>query len=104
MLDVYVAKSIVTMNRSLPEATAIAIRDGMIIEVGNLESLQPWLIREDHVIHREFESSVLVPGLRSPSPSSDRSSDFTHAFYYRDALVIALARCTGHNLSRGVRC
>ena len=66
MLDVYVAKSIVTMNRSLPEATAIAIRDGMIIEVGNLESLQSWLIREDHVIHREFESSVLVPGFIDP--------------------------------------
>ena len=66
MLDVYIAKSIVTMNRSLPEATAIAIRDGMVIEVGSLESLQPWLIREDHVIHRDFESSVMVPGFIDP--------------------------------------
>ncbi|NDG93872.1 MAG: hypothetical protein EBY55_12155, partial [Gammaproteobacteria bacterium] len=66
MLDVYIAKSIVTMNRSLPEATAIAIRDGMVIEVGSLESLQPWLIREDYVIHREFESSVMVPGFIDP--------------------------------------
>lgn len=66
MLDVYIAKSILTMNRSLPEATAIAIRDGMVIEVGSLESLQPWLIREDYVIHREFESSVMVPGFIDP--------------------------------------
>ena len=49
MLDVYTAKSIVTMNRSLPEATAIAIRDGMVIEVGSLESLQPWPVSYTHL-------------------------------------------------------
>ncbi|MDB2509300.1 hypothetical protein N9X32_02070 [Pseudomonadales bacterium] len=41
MIEVYVAKNIVTMNPSLPEATAIAIRDGEILEVGSLESLSP---------------------------------------------------------------
>ena len=36
MIEVYVAKNIVTMNPSLPEATAIAIRDGEILEVGKI--------------------------------------------------------------------
>ena len=66
MLDVYIAKTIVTLNRSQPEATAIAVRDGMIVEVGSLSSLEPWLLREPHVIHREFESDVMVPGFIDP--------------------------------------
>ena len=87
--QLYIAKSIGD-DRSLPEATAVAVRDGMVIEVSSLESLQPWLIREDHVIHRDW-SSVMVPGSSITSPSGDGCGDFTHAFYYRDALVIALA-------------
>lgn len=66
MLDIYLAKTIVTLNRSQPEATAIAVRDGLIIEVGSLDSLEPWLIREPHVIHRDFESDVMVPGFIDP--------------------------------------
>ncbi|MGA1107911.1 MAG: hypothetical protein ACO3TX_05085, partial [Pseudomonadales bacterium] len=66
MLDVYIAKTIVTLNRSQPDATAIAVRDGMIVEVGSLSSLEPWLLREPHVIHRTFESDVMVPGFIDP--------------------------------------
>ena len=35
-------KRIRTMNQSLPIATAVAVRDGQIIEVGTLETIRPW--------------------------------------------------------------
>ncbi len=35
MLTLYNARSIITMNESLPRASAVLVRDGMIIEVGN---------------------------------------------------------------------
>jgi predicted amidohydrolase YtcJ len=66
MIDVYLAKAIITLNPSLPEATAIAIRDGEILEVGNVESLSPWLIRDDHQIIETFKDCVIVPGFIDP--------------------------------------
>jgi len=65
-LTVFVAKAIITMNASLPGATAVAVRDGKIVEVGSLETLKPWLSRHKHKIDRQFEKSVLVPGLIDP--------------------------------------
>ena len=66
MIEVYVAKNIITMNPSLPEATAIAVRDGEILEVGSLESLSPWLIRDDYQIIETFQDCVIVPGFIDP--------------------------------------
>ena len=65
-LRVFVAKTIITMNRSMPEATAVAVRDGKIVEVGTLESLEPWLRRYPHSIDHSFADKVLVPGLIDP--------------------------------------
>jgi hypothetical protein len=65
-ITVFTARRIHTMDPSLPEATAIAVRDGRIIEVGNLESLQPWLTRHEHRIDDRFAEQVLVPGLIDP--------------------------------------
>ena len=42
-ITVYTARKIRTMEPSLPEATAVAVRDGRIVEVGSLETLKPWL-------------------------------------------------------------
>ena len=47
MITVFPAKSIITMNASMPSAEAVAVRDGKIIETGTLESLQPWLSKHD---------------------------------------------------------
>ena len=66
LLKVFVADTILTMNRSLPEARAVATRDGKIVEVGTLETLKPWLERNPHTIDRRFENNVLVPGLIDP--------------------------------------
>ena len=62
-ISVFVAKKIVTLNPSQPEATAVAIRDGRFLSVGTLESLEPWLRGNAHRIDRRFEKRVLLPGL-----------------------------------------
>ncbi len=66
MIKVYLAKSIITMNASMPNAEAVAVRDGKIIETGTLESLQPWLSKHDHEIDEQFKNSFIVPGLIDP--------------------------------------
>ena len=44
-ITVYTAKTIHTMEPSHAFGTAIAVRDGEILEVGTLDSLAPYLIR-----------------------------------------------------------
>ena len=66
MIKVYLAKSIITMNASMPRAEAVAVRDGKILETGTLESLQPWLSKHDHKIDEQFKNSFIVPGLIDP--------------------------------------
>ena len=66
MITVYTAKSIITMNASMPRAEAVAVRDGKILETGTLESLQPWLSKHDHKIDEQFKNSFIVPGLIDP--------------------------------------
>jgi len=65
-IRVYTAKRIRTMNPSLPVATAVAVRDGHIIEVGSLETLQPWLDAHPHRIDHTFRNHVLMPGFIDP--------------------------------------
>jgi len=65
-LTVYVARRIHTMNPALPEATAVVVGDGMIVEVGTLESVQPWLDAHPHRIDTTFENKILMPGFIDP--------------------------------------
>ena len=65
-ITVFVARKIRTMEPSLPEATAVAVRDGSIVEVGTLETLRPWLEAHPHTIDRTFEKHVLMPGFIDP--------------------------------------
>jgi predicted amidohydrolase YtcJ len=70
-ITVFTARAIHTMEPSLPEAHAIAVRqteDGQaqILEVGTLESLQPWLTRHPHTIDTRFADKVLLPGFIDP--------------------------------------
>ena len=54
------------MNDSWPEATAIAVRDGRILEVGSLGSMRPWLDRDEHEVNDEFADNIIMPGLIDP--------------------------------------
>lgn len=65
-ITVFTARKIHTMSASMPEATAVAVRDGRIIEVGSLETLKPWLDTFDHRIDTRFDNHVLMPGFIDP--------------------------------------
>ena len=65
-ITVFTARKIRTMNPSMPEATAVAVRDGKIVEVGSLETLKPWLDAFAHRIDERFEGHVLMPGFIDP--------------------------------------
>ena len=54
------------MNPSWPEGTAVAVRDGQILEVGSLESLKPWLASDASEVRDDFASRVIMPGLIDP--------------------------------------
>ena len=54
------------MNPSNPEATAVAVRDGRIIETGSLETIEPWLRHHPHTVNERFANNVLVPGFIDP--------------------------------------
>ncbi len=62
-LQVFIAKKIITMDRSLPVAKAVAVADGRIVAVGSLESMDAWLESREHVIEDRFKDKVLLPGL-----------------------------------------
>ncbi|MCB1645630.1 MAG: amidohydrolase [Pseudomonadales bacterium] len=66
MIDVFVARKILTMNPSWPEATAVAVRDGRILGVGSVESLQSWLQHDQWQLREEFRDQVLMPGFIDP--------------------------------------
>ncbi|MEM5472882.1 amidohydrolase [Hoeflea sp. AS60] len=63
---VFTARKIRTMNESLPEATAVAVRDGKIIEVGTLETIKPWLESHPHRIDTRFKNHIIMPGFIDP--------------------------------------
>lgn len=54
------------MDPSLPEATAVAVRHGRIVEVGSLETLRPWLARHPHTIDESFADRTIIAGLIDP--------------------------------------
>ena len=54
------------MNPSMPEATAVAVRDGMIVETGTIETMQPWLEAHSHRIDERFSNHVIMPGFIDP--------------------------------------
>ncbi len=57
---IFVARKIITMNPSRPEATHVAVRDGRILGVGTLDELTGW---GTHRLDTRFAAKVLMPGL-----------------------------------------
>ena len=56
-ITVFTARRIRTMTPSAPLATAVAVRDGMILEAGTLETLRPWLDAHPHRIDDRFRDA-----------------------------------------------
>ena len=65
-IRVFIAKTIHTMTHSAPTASAVAVRDGCILEAGSLETLRPWLDRHDHEIDERFAGKIILPGFIDP--------------------------------------
>jgi len=59
-ITVYVARKILTMNPAQPEATHVAVRDGRVLAVGDLERATAW---GEYTLDTRFADQVLMPGL-----------------------------------------
>lgn len=57
---VYVARKIITMNPMQPEATHVAVRDGRVLAVGDLDRMRAW---GDYELDTRFINNVIMPGL-----------------------------------------
>jgi hypothetical protein len=55
----YRARRVLTMNRSQPEATHVAVRDGRVLGAGDAESLAGW---GPFTVDDRFADKVLMPG------------------------------------------
>ncbi len=62
MTTVFIAALIHTMDPSCPQATAVAVRDGRILHVGEESEVLSHLQGTTYEVDRRFESVVLVPG------------------------------------------
>ena len=65
-LKVFTAARIHTLDPGRPEASAVAVRNGRIVSVGTLASMQPWLRRLPHEVDDSFADRVLLPGFVDP--------------------------------------
>jgi predicted amidohydrolase YtcJ len=57
---VYPARRVITLNAGQPAASAVAVRDGRILGVGELDDLAGW---GAHQVDDRYADSVLMPGL-----------------------------------------
>jgi predicted amidohydrolase YtcJ len=62
MLTIFLAKRIITMDDSMPEAEAVAVIGERIVAVGSVESMQVWREGRDVKIDERFKDKVLMPG------------------------------------------
>ncbi|HKF30694.1 MAG TPA: amidohydrolase [Candidatus Binataceae bacterium] len=80
-ITVFVARRILTMDPGRPTASAIAVRDGRILSVGTIESMQPWLRRYSHTIDETFANLVLLPGFIDPHTHLSQSGAYMFLNY-----------------------
>jgi predicted amidohydrolase YtcJ len=80
-ITVFVARRIITMDPGRPTASAIAVRDGRILSLGTIESMQPWLRRYSHTIDETFADLVLLPGFIDPHTHLSQSGAYMFLNY-----------------------
>lgn len=59
-ITIYQAKKIITMSPTKPKATHVAVRNGRILGVGNLEELEGW---GKYHLDISFAQKIILPGL-----------------------------------------
>ncbi len=65
-IQIYTAKTIITMDSRQPRAEAIAVADDRIVAVGKLEDVQQSLAGLDWQVNPRFENKVIMPGFIEP--------------------------------------
>ena len=65
-ITVFPARTVRTMEPSLPVAEAVAVRDGRIVEVGTIETMRPWLESHIHEVDDTFKDLCIMPGFIDP--------------------------------------
>ena len=63
---IYPAKRIITMNPENPEATAVAVKDGKILGIGDADKLMFWIKKSVFgaaEVDTQFQDKILMPGL-----------------------------------------
>jgi predicted amidohydrolase YtcJ len=61
-LTIFKARRIITMDPSLPEATAAGVIDGRIVAVGDMASMAPWREGRRVIVDERLADKVLMPG------------------------------------------
>ena len=61
-ITVYRSNTIITLDPSCPTATAIAVRDGRILHVGEAADVLALVRDVSHVVNEDFLDDVIVPG------------------------------------------
>ena len=59
-ITVFSARKIITMDPAVEEATHVAVRDGVVTEVGDLDDCAAW---GAYTLDDRFGGSVLIPGM-----------------------------------------
>ena len=60
---VFVAAKVITMDDQVPNATAVAVRDGQIIAVGAIEAVKKALEGQAYTVDERFKNRIVMPGL-----------------------------------------
>ncbi|UVO35725.1 amidohydrolase [Bradyrhizobium arachidis] len=63
---IYRAKTIRTMNPSMPIADTVVVRGSRILEVGTAETVQSWFSGQTPEVDDTFRGAVLMPGFVDP--------------------------------------
>jgi predicted amidohydrolase YtcJ len=67
MFTLFPAKSVITMNPSMPTAEAVLVApNGRIAEVGTIDSMAPWLDAHPHQVDDQFADQIICPGFIDP--------------------------------------
>lgn len=61
-INVFVARTIHTMDEGWPEATAVAVQDGKVLTVGSLDDVKLYLGKKRYTVDLRFKDKVLMPG------------------------------------------
>lgn len=76
-ITVFVAKKIITMNSYLAEATHVAVRDGRILGVGNLQQMEQF---GGYTLDKQFADKVLMPGFVEGHCHAKEGGIWEHAY------------------------